>query len=68
MGAVNANLIAIEEMGIPITNTTMLGALLKANLLISIEAMIEPLKRRFGRIADKNINALKRAFHETEVS
>lgn len=68
MGAVNANLIALEEMGIPITNTTMLGALLKANELISIEAMIEPLKRRFGRIADKNINALKRAYRETEVN
>ncbi|MBU2644146.1 2-oxoacid:acceptor oxidoreductase family protein [bacterium] len=67
MGTVDANRIAIEELGLPITNTTMLGSLLKANELISIEALIGPLKHRFGRIADKNINALKRAFRETEI-
>jgi 2-oxoacid:acceptor oxidoreductase gamma subunit (pyruvate/2-ketoisovalerate family) len=68
MGTVNANVIAKEELGILITNTTMLGALLKAREVIELEALIEPLKRRFGRIADKNINALKRAFKETEVN
>ncbi|MBT7715108.1 MAG: pyruvate synthase [Deltaproteobacteria bacterium] len=68
MGTVNANQIATEELGILITNTTMLGALLKAREVIELEALIDPLKRRFGRIADKNINALKRAFRETEVN
>ncbi|MBT7887848.1 MAG: pyruvate synthase, partial [Deltaproteobacteria bacterium] len=39
-----------------------------AREVIELEALIDPLKRRFGRIADKNINALKRAFRETEVN
>ena len=68
MGTVNANKIAVEELGLPITNTTMLGSLLKARDLISIDAMVEPLNHRFGRIAEKNLNALKRAYQETEIS
>lgn len=68
IGAVNANKIAVEELGLPITNTTMLGSLLKARDLISIDALIEPLKHRFGRIAEKNINALKRAYKETVIA
>jgi len=68
MGTVDANKIAVEELGLPITNTTMLGSLLKARDLVSIEAMIEPLKHRFGRIAEKNLNALNRAYRETEIS
>jgi len=68
MGTVNANQIALEELGLPITNTTMLGSLLKANEVIALDALIEPLNKRFGRIAEKNINALKRAFRETEIS
>ncbi len=68
MGTVNANQIALEELGLPITNTTMLGSLLKANEVIPLDTLIEPLNARFGRIAEKNINALKRAYQETEVS
>ncbi|APV44129.1 pyruvate ferredoxin oxidoreductase gamma subunit [Dehalogenimonas formicexedens] len=64
---IDATRIAREELGVPIVNTTMLGALLKATGAIDISAMTEPLKGRFGRLADKNIKALKRAFEETQV-
>ncbi len=64
---VNATVIARQEIGLPITNTTMLGALLKAVPVVPVEAMVEPLKRRFGKVADKNIRALKRAYEETRV-
>jgi pyruvate ferredoxin oxidoreductase gamma subunit len=68
LAVVNANRIAFEELGIPITNTTMLGALLKAKPIVNPDSLIGPLRERFGRIAEKNINAFKRAFRETELS
>jgi len=64
----NATRIAREELGLPITNTTMLGALLKAREVVPVDALIGPLEKRFGRIASKNISAFKRAFEETEVN
>ena len=67
LGTVNATQIAREELGLPITNTTMLGSLLKAGDIMDPDALIEPLKNRFGRIAEKNIRAFQRAYEETEV-
>jgi 2-oxoacid:acceptor oxidoreductase gamma subunit (pyruvate/2-ketoisovalerate family) len=68
LATVNANKIAMEELGLPITNTTMLGSLLKARQVVPLEALIDPLKERFGRIAEKNIKAFRRAFDETLVT
>jgi pyruvate ferredoxin oxidoreductase gamma subunit len=68
LAVVNATRIAFEELGIPITNTTMLGALLKAKPIVNPDSLIVPLQERFGRIAEKNINAFKRAIRETELS
>jgi pyruvate ferredoxin oxidoreductase gamma subunit len=68
IATVNATQIAMEELGLPITNTTMLGALLKAREIYPPAHLIGPLKKRFGRIAERNINAFQRAYRETEVS
>jgi len=68
LAVVDATKIAKEELGLPITNTTMLGALLKARAFVDPDSLIEPLKNRFGRIAEKNIRAFKRAFKETDLS
>jgi len=68
LATVNANKIAMEELGLLITNTTMLGSLLKAREVVPFEALINPLKKRFGRIAEKNIKACKRAYEETLVT
>jgi pyruvate ferredoxin oxidoreductase gamma subunit len=68
LAVVNANRIAFEELGIPITNTTMLGALLKAKAIVNPDAMLGPIRDRFGRLAEKNINAFKRALKETQLS
>jgi len=65
MAIVNATRIARELLGVPIVNTTMVGALIKATNIVHIESLVEPLKKRFGRIADRNINAMKRAYEET---
>ncbi|HPP06919.1 MAG TPA: 2-oxoacid:acceptor oxidoreductase family protein, partial [Syntrophorhabdaceae bacterium] len=67
IACVDATKIAKEEMGVPITNTTMLGALLKASGILDISFLEEPVKERFGVIAEKNINAYKRAFNETKI-
>ena len=68
LATVNATKIALEELGLPITNTTMLGALLKAREIVPLESLVDPLKNRFGRIAEKNIKAFKRAYEETELT
>jgi pyruvate ferredoxin oxidoreductase gamma subunit len=66
--AVDASKIAREELGVPITNTTMLGAVIRATKLVKIESSEGPLKERFGRLAQRNINALKRAYDESKVA
>ncbi|MGQ9508540.1 MAG: pyruvate ferredoxin oxidoreductase subunit gamma [Thermodesulfobacteriota bacterium] len=65
IGVVDAIKIAREILGLPITNTTMLGSLAKASGLLKKDSFIPPLKERFGRIADKNISAFERAYQET---
>ncbi len=67
LAVIDATKIAREEMGVPIVNTTMTGALIKASGLVAMDSMTEPVKERFGRIAEKNLNAMKRAYEETIV-
>ncbi len=65
IGVVDAVRIAREILGLPITNTTMLGSLVRASELVKKESFLPPLKERFGRIAEKNISAFERAYQET---
>ena len=67
VAVIDANLIAKEVLGAPIVNTTMLGVLIKASGIVKMESIVEPLKHRFGKIAEKNLNAMKRAYDETQV-
>ena len=67
LAIVDASRIAMETMGIPITNTTLLGAMIKATDLLPLTALEAPLQERFGRIAGKNIQAFQRAYEETVV-
>ena len=67
LACIDAMKIARETLGVPIVNTTMLGALLKASGVVKAESLIEPLQERFGRLAERNINAMKRALEETVV-
>ena len=57
--------LAREMLGVPITNTVMLGAVLRAAGIINMDSLVAPIKHRFGRIADKNMAACKRAYEET---
>jgi len=67
LALVDASTIAMETMRVPITNTTMLGALLKGTGLMSVDALRGPIQERFGPIAEKNLKACMRAFEETTV-
>ncbi len=61
----DASKIAREVIGLPITNTTMVGALVKGTAILSVESLKGPFEKRFGKIASRNIEAMQRAFNET---
>ena len=67
LAVIDATSIAREVLGVPITNTTMVGALVKATGVVKLESLVEPLKHRFGRLAERNIEAMKRAYEQTLV-
>jgi len=67
LAVVDAGEIARDLLGVPIVNTTMIGALLKTTSLVKLESMIQPLKDRFGRLAERNVNAMKKAYEETQI-
>lgn len=55
--------IALKTLGRPITNTAMLGALLKVLPVVKIESVEEIIKERFkGPVAEKNIEILKNSY------
>lgn len=68
LAVVDASRIAREVIGLPITNTTMVGALVKATGVLTVDSLTEPFKERFGKIAARNIEAMRRAYDETKVS
>ncbi|NOZ00710.1 MAG: pyruvate synthase [Deltaproteobacteria bacterium] len=67
LASVNATEIALKILRVPITNTSMLGAFAKATGDVRVESFVEPLKKRFGKIAARNIEALKAAHEETRI-
>lgn len=65
LALVDATKIAQEILGVPIVNTTMVGALIKVTDVIKLESMSEPLEKRFGKLAERNFKAMERAYRET---
>ncbi len=68
LATVDAMSIAKEVLGLPIVNTAMLGAIIKATGVVKLESLEEPLKERFGKVAAKNLEAMRKAYEETVVS
>jgi pyruvate ferredoxin oxidoreductase gamma subunit len=67
VAAVDATRIARETIGMPITNTAMIGALLKVTEAVKFDSVVEQLHERFGARAKGNIEAMKRAYMETVI-
>ncbi|MCG7840333.1 MAG: 2-oxoacid:acceptor oxidoreductase family protein [Methanomassiliicoccales archaeon] len=69
--AVNATKIALEEIGRPMTNTAMLGALVKVTNVVGIDSIIDEMRNKMsGKLSDavveKNLKAIKRAYEEVQ--
>ncbi len=68
----DATKIALEELGRPVTNTTMLGALEKATNIVDYESLKNHVLKHFeyhlGRdLAEKNVKAFERAYNEVSL-
>jgi 2-oxoacid:acceptor oxidoreductase gamma subunit (pyruvate/2-ketoisovalerate family) len=65
---VDATKIALEELGVAITNTSIIGAFAKVTGLVGIDSVVEAIKERFpGSIGEKNVKAARRASKEVKV-
>jgi len=67
MATVNATKIAREQLGVPIVNTTMLGAVVKVTQVVHKDSTHAPLEKRFGRLGERNINAMETAYKEVSI-
>ncbi|GAG26476.1 unnamed protein product, partial [marine sediment metagenome] len=66
VATIDATRIALEVLGRNITNTIILGALLRVGPIFTVEALADAILRRFkGEIAGKNVAAIKQAIEET---
>jgi 2-oxoacid:acceptor oxidoreductase gamma subunit (pyruvate/2-ketoisovalerate family) len=64
---VDATTLAIKMLGRPITNTAMLGSVVKATDVVKLESIIQVVKERFeGKIAEMNVELVKRAYEEVK--
>ncbi len=67
LAIINANAIAREKLGVPIVNTTMIGALVKATGIVKLKSLEGPIKERFGARAQNNIEACAKAYSEVAI-
>jgi len=67
LALVDASAIAKEILKLPITNTAMMGALVRATGVVKLESLKEPIGHRFGKVADRNFAACERAYQETQI-
>ncbi len=65
VASVDASRIARETIGLPITNTAMIGALLRVSEVVKMTSLVEQFKERFEARAQANVEAMKRAYKET---
>jgi len=64
---VPATEIAIKILGIPITNTAMLGAVAQVTQIVSLESVEKVVKERFRLdVAEKNFAVIKEAYKEVK--
>ena len=64
VAVLDATAIAMETLGVPIANTAIMGALIKVTGTPGLESLEDPIRHRFGKLADKNIAAVSRAYEE----
>lgn len=61
---IDATAIALQHLGVPITNTTLIGAFAAASGEIALPALEKALRARFpGKLGDKNVAAAEFAYN-----
>jgi len=69
VAVVDATKIALETLGVPIVNTAILGALIRATGIVGLETVVKLVSERFrGKLGEANVRAVRRAYEETSVS
>jgi len=68
---VDATKIAVDCFGRPLPNSSMLGALIKATGVVEMDALLENVKKSFGKkfaqkIIDGNLDATRRGYEEVK--
>ena len=68
LGIIDATGIALEEMGVPITNACMLGAFASATNWLSLDFILSSMEKNFtGERLRVNANSARRGFEEVRV-
>lgn len=66
IATIDATRIGLEILGTNITNTVILGSLVRVSHLFTLEQLSDAIMKRFkGEIATKNVQAVKMAYDET---
>ena len=73
IATINATQISIDELGRPIPNTVMIGALLKTTGILHVDTVIKDIEKKFGKkfpekVVQGNIKAINRAYEEVVIS
>jgi 2-oxoacid:acceptor oxidoreductase gamma subunit (pyruvate/2-ketoisovalerate family) len=64
---VDATTLAIDTLGRPITNTAMLGSVVKATDVVKLDSIVQVVKERFdGKISELNAELVKKAYKEVK--
>jgi 2-oxoacid:acceptor oxidoreductase gamma subunit (pyruvate/2-ketoisovalerate family) len=64
---VDATDLAINILGRPITNTAMLGAVIKATDIVNLKSLNDSVKERFyGKIGESNVKLIEAAYKEAK--
>jgi 2-oxoacid:acceptor oxidoreductase gamma subunit (pyruvate/2-ketoisovalerate family) len=63
----DATSLALKVLGRPITNTAMLGAVVRATGVVKLDSLMEVVKERFsGKIGEQNLQLIETAYEEVE--
>jgi pyruvate ferredoxin oxidoreductase gamma subunit len=69
IATINATKLAMDVLKAPIVNTAMVGALISATKILSLDSVIQAVKERFpSRLVEPNVQLIKQAYELVKVS
>jgi pyruvate ferredoxin oxidoreductase gamma subunit len=62
---IDATELAIKVLGRPITNTAMLGTVVRATGVVKLDSLLAVVRERFeGKISELNVELVRKAYEE----